>query len=257
MKDRSRKVCGRMVRDGNAVTGCSSSMGPDILEEVRRKLRADILAALSRVYAEDAELLSDNIDVCERSLLHRFTHYFMEYVESGKDAFYEGLHVDGEYNRQGRDGCPKLRNGKPIYPDVIVHTRGDNKCNLCVIEFKKANNEASLKAQGFKEDVEKLKFLTGEACKFRYDWGVHVFFMVSSMSKGFRGVRMEWYKDGKQFGSVEKESLPLQRRIEIDPDVDAAWGTVARRRMRELRSGKVHGIPVSAVFARARKIRKA
>jgi len=84
-----------------------------------------------------------------------------------------------------------------------------------------------------------------------------VVFVVSSMSKGFRGVRMEWYKDGKQFGSVEKESLPLQRRIEIDPDVDAAWGAVARRRMRELRSGKVRGIPVSAVFSRARKICKA
>ena len=43
----------------------------------------------------------------------------------------------------------------------------------------------------------------------------------------------------------------------IDPDVEAAWGTVARRRMRELRTGKVRGIPVSAVFSRARKIRKA
>ena len=43
----------------------------------------------------------------------------------------------------------------------------------------------------------------------------------------------------------------------IDPDVEAAWGTVARRRMRELRTGKVRGIPVSAVFSRARKICKA
>jgi len=38
----------------------------------------------------------------------------------------------------------------------------------------------------------------------------------------------------------------------IDPAVDAAWGAVARRRMRELRSGKVRGIPVSAVFSRTR-----
>ena len=43
----------------------------------------------------------------------------------------------------------------------------------------------------------------------------------------------------------------------IDPDVEAAWGTVARRRMRELRTGKVRGIPVSAVFSCARKICKA
>ena len=38
----------------------------------------------------------------------------------------------------------------------------------------------------------------------------------------------------------------------IDPDVDAAWGAIARRRMRELRSGKVRGVPVSSVFSRAR-----
>jgi len=185
-------------------------MGVDTVEDVRNKLRADILATLSRVYAEDAELLSDNIDVCERSLMHRFTHYFMEYVESGKDVFYEGLHVDGEYNRQGRDGCPKLRCGKPIYPDVIVHARGDNRRNLCVIEFKKANGKGSLETQGFKTDVEKLKFLTGAACKFHYDWGVHIIFMASSKPKGFRGVRMKWYKHGKQFGSAEKKSLPLE-----------------------------------------------
>lgn len=43
----------------------------------------------------------------------------------------------------------------------------------------------------------------------------------------------------------------------IDPNVDAAWGAIARRRMRELRSGKVRGIPVSVVFSRARKICKA
>jgi len=43
----------------------------------------------------------------------------------------------------------------------------------------------------------------------------------------------------------------------IDPDVDAAWATVARRRMRELRSGKVRGVPASSVFSRARNLCKA
>jgi len=209
MKDKDRKVCSLPFSGGSAATG-DSPMGVVTMEDVRDKLCVDILAALSRVYAEDAELLSDNIDVCERSLMHRFTHYFMESVESGKDAFYEGLHVDGEYNRQGRDGCPKSRGGKPIYPDVIVHTRGDNRRNLCVIEFKKANNTENLRAQGFEKDVEKLEFLTGEDCEFRYDWGVHIFFIASSMGMGFRGVRMKWYKNGEQFGSDEEKSLPLE-----------------------------------------------
>ena len=56
-------------------------------QAVYERLKSDILSALSRVYAEDGELLSDNIDVCERSLMHRFTHYFIELVESGKDSF--------------------------------------------------------------------------------------------------------------------------------------------------------------------------
>ena len=43
----------------------------------------------------------------------------------------------------------------------------------------------------------------------------------------------------------------------IDPNVDAAWGAIARRRMRELRSGKVRGVPVSEVFSHVRKICKA
>ena len=43
----------------------------------------------------------------------------------------------------------------------------------------------------------------------------------------------------------------------IDPDIDAAWGAVARRRMRELRSGKVRGVPAATVFSRARNICKA
>ena len=43
----------------------------------------------------------------------------------------------------------------------------------------------------------------------------------------------------------------------IDPDVDAAWGVVACRRMKELRSGKVRGVPASRVFSRARKLCKA
>ena len=42
----------------------------------------------------------------------------------------------------------------------------------------------------------------------------------------------------------------------IDSDVDAAWGAVARRRMRELRSGKVRGIPASVVFSRVRNLCK-
>jgi len=38
-----------------------------------------------------------------------------------------------------------------------------------------------------------------------------------------------------------------------DLEVDAAWNAVSRRRLGELRTGKVKGIPASAVLARARE----
>ena len=56
----------------------------------RKRLRDDILSALSRVYDEDRDLLSDNVDACERSLMHRFTRYMMELVESSNDSIYKG-----------------------------------------------------------------------------------------------------------------------------------------------------------------------
>ena len=174
-------------------------------KSVRQRLKEDILGALNRVYAKDSELLADKIDVCERSLMHRFTHYFMEYVESCTDGFYDGLKVDGEYNRQGRDGNPKLRDGKPIYPDVIIHTRGENKRNLCVIEFKKENNGAALAAQGCKHDKDKLVFLTQDECGFKYDWGVHIILNVGES----RGATMIWFKDGEMVGRKDSITLPF------------------------------------------------
>lgn len=38
------------------------------------------------------------------------------------------------------------------------------------------------------------------------------------------------------------------------PEIDAAWSAVARRRLGELRSGRVKGIPVATVLYRARSM---
>jgi putative addiction module component (TIGR02574 family) len=40
----------------------------------------------------------------------------------------------------------------------------------------------------------------------------------------------------------------------IDPAVEAAWETEVRRRMAEMESGQVQGVPAEEVMARARKI---
>jgi putative addiction module component (TIGR02574 family) len=39
-----------------------------------------------------------------------------------------------------------------------------------------------------------------------------------------------------------------------DPETEAAWKTEIDRRMEEIQSGKVQGVPVEEVFAQARRI---
>ena len=60
---------------------------------------------------------------------------------------------------------------------------------------------------------------------------------------------------------AEAVSLPVEERTRVvenllsslnppEPDVDAAWSEIARRRLKELRSGKVEAVAGEAVFER-------
>jgi putative addiction module component (TIGR02574 family) len=62
----------------------------------------------------------------------------------------------------------------------------------------------------------------------------------------------------------EAEQLPVEQRTMVvdsilrtlnrpDPDVDKKWGAVAKRRLDEMRSGKVTPVPGDEVFARIRQ----
>lgn len=59
----------------------------------------------------------------------------------------------------------------------------------------------------------------------------------------------------------EVESLPVEERTRVvdsllrtlnqpDPEIDRKWATVAKRRLEELRSGRVKPIPGEEVFAK-------
>jgi putative addiction module component (TIGR02574 family) len=64
---------------------------------------------------------------------------------------------------------------------------------------------------------------------------------------------------------AEAISLPVEERTRIvenllsslnppEPGVDAAWASVARRRLDELRSGSVESVPGEVVFERIRQL---
>lgn len=62
----------------------------------------------------------------------------------------------------------------------------------------------------------------------------------------------------------EAEALPVEERTVVvesllrslnppDPEIDRKWAAVARRRLEELRSGRVKPVPGEEVFARIRQ----
>jgi putative addiction module component (TIGR02574 family) len=64
---------------------------------------------------------------------------------------------------------------------------------------------------------------------------------------------------------AEAVSLPVEERTRIvenllsslnppEPRVDAAWASMARRRLDELRSGRVESVPGEVVFERIRQL---
>lgn len=76
-------------------------------------------------------------------------HKFAEYLQ----VVFKHWHVDCEYNRDGHEQDPKRlplpsnRNSEQVqdttvYPDIIVHRRGQ-ALNLLVIEVKKSSNNDS------------------------------------------------------------------------------------------------------------------
>src|SRR3954464_5795410 len=87
-----------------------------------------VIAALRDFYAQEAFLFEK--DIGERAITHRF-------AVSLKKQF-SGWSVDCNYDRLGERTLPPAHGtiistddhlGKPIYPDVVVHQRG-NAANL-------------------------------------------------------------------------------------------------------------------------------
>ena len=127
-------------------------------------------------------------DVSERSISHKLAVYL-------QDAFPE-YHVDCEYNWQidrygdnvknllftpeeeerfypeTQNESIKDKNAHSVYPDIIVHRRGDNEKNLLTFEIKKSTNK-SKKAK----ELDKLKL---ERYKDKFEYRYSAFLQFST-----------------------------------------------------------------------------
>ncbi|MHA7229462.1 hypothetical protein ACVT98_09585 [Vibrio campbellii] len=105
----------------------------------RASVTEKLTRALDKLVRDDAYLLE--IDANERSISHRLAVYL--------ESEFTEWHIDCEYNRDIED--PKRLNidpirtdstdtqGKTVFPDIIVHARGQAN-NLLVIEMKKTSS---------------------------------------------------------------------------------------------------------------------
>ena len=165
-----------------------------------------IQRACKTLQEKDFHLLLNNLS--ERSITHWLAIHLM--------PFFPGFNIDCEYNGDvDRDGHKRvdilrdrlLKRGlltdremtgpetetieRQVYPDIIVHRRGDNDHNLCIIEVKKSKSTVPI-------DYDRMKL---EAYTTTY-YGNNLFyqlgvFIILRTDKGYiEPPALECYKEG-------------------------------------------------------------
>lgn len=99
--------------------------------------------ALDALCKADIHLL--HVNSSERSMTHRLAVHL--------EPYFPDHAVDCEYNRDGsnvkrlkpsdRDAKSDDLDAVTVFPDIVVHKRGNNEGNLLVIEVKKGSSSAS------------------------------------------------------------------------------------------------------------------
>ncbi len=154
-----------------------------IVEEFSfEEVRDHVVGALMEL-ATEPKLFSFRIN--ERTLTQRLSLHL-------QPRFGTKLSVDCEYNRMWEEkdmtkelpwGAESLWSddcdGRTVYPDIIIHVRGEPFANLLVIEAKRNHAEEFLP----EIDQKKLVRFTHPEGDFRYRWGAFVNFVTAKTPK--------------------------------------------------------------------------
>lgn len=164
--------------------------------------------SLEIMYIKDNWLLIHEIS--ERSITHKIASYLqILFPEYNVDCEYNGDITQATQKKkiwivrkelEKRDLLTKDEKKTPdeiierdVYPDIIIHRRGTNDDNLCIIEIKKSSSKVS-----FKYDEIKLKAYTrsdGYGNNLKYQLGIFIELETGQpelkYTKGF-------FKEGKE-----------------------------------------------------------
>lgn len=105
-------------------------------------------------------------DLHERTITHKLANYY--------EKLFRDWDVDCEYNKNV-DVAKAIHNEHHgchnIFPDIIIHRRGNNDSNLAVIELKKTTNDNE---DGRKNDISKLSELVKGPYNYKYAYSIDI-----------------------------------------------------------------------------------
>ena len=155
------------LADSSAVLRCFMDRKPE-LDWVWK----DLWKAVDDLYRCDVDLFKNNVS--ERCLASTLVKHLWN--QTRNNGIYLNLSVqwDGEYNRHGPSLDPKIIDGHCRTPDLVLHERGTDAQNLCVIEVKKhhARSFDNRSPNNQSKDIKVLEAMTAPEGAFRYRSGL-------------------------------------------------------------------------------------
>ena len=145
------------------------------------KIYKIIEKACIELYENDFYLIDNRVN--ERAIVFRFGIYVQELID--KNKFFDNYNVDNEYNRNIKDPKSFSNAENGVYPDLIIHHRGDNEHNLLIIECKTEWNS------DVDRDIHKIRKFVDKKGIYKYRYGLSMIFEINK-------VECKFIEDGKQ-----------------------------------------------------------
>lgn len=174
-----------------------------------QKIKERVNIALTSLFERDNWLIKH--DISEQSISHKLAEYLQPiFADFNVDCEYNGnidkpngrkkiflvkqnLKDKGLLNESEENDLEKELAERAVFPDIIIHKRGTNDFNLCVIEVKKSTSSVS-----FNYDYLKLAAYTTDLIgnDLSYNLGIFICFIIDENNPLHE---IKYYKNGEQF----------------------------------------------------------
>lgn len=172
------------------------------------QIKNAILQATETVRQNDLWLLQN--DTSEQSISHRIAHHVQPlFTDYHVDCEYNGdidrdnnkksisilkydLQLIGLLRTREADDLEREYTNRAVFPDIIIHKRGTNESNLCIIEVKKSSSTVP-----YEYDYIKLRSYTSENYEnnLKYKLGVFIEVIINGNNSNFN---FRYFKNGQE-----------------------------------------------------------